>query len=30
MAIRFAHEFERPPGLLDYGWAALLTIYRLR
>jgi len=30
MAIRFGHEYERPPGLLDYGWAALLTIYRLR
>jgi hypothetical protein len=30
MAIRFAREYDRPPALLDYGWAALLTIYRLR
>ena len=30
MAIRFAREYDRPPALLDYGWAALLTVYRLR
>ncbi|MGC9985310.1 MAG: hypothetical protein ABSF35_16980 [Polyangia bacterium] len=30
MAIRFGHEYERPPALMDYGWAALLTVYRLR
>jgi len=30
MAIRFGHECGRPPALLDYGWTAPLTGYRLR
>jgi hypothetical protein len=30
MAIRFAREYDRPPAIMDYGWAALLTVYRLR
>ena len=30
MLIAYAHELEEPPGLLGYGWAAILTLYGLR
>ena len=30
MMIAYAHELDEPPGLLGYGWAAILTLYGLR
>jgi len=30
MAIAFGHEYERPPALMDSGWAAVLSLYGLR
>jgi len=28
--IAYAHELDEPPGLMGYGWAAILTLYGLR
>jgi hypothetical protein len=30
MLIAYAHELDEPPGLMGYGWAAILTLYGLR
>jgi hypothetical protein len=30
MAVRYGKELERPPSLLPSGWAAILSLYRLR
>jgi hypothetical protein len=30
MLIAYGNELEQPPGLMGYGWAAILTLYGLR
>jgi hypothetical protein len=30
MLVAYGHELDEPPGLMGYGWAAILSLYGLR
>lgn len=30
MAVKYGRKYDEPPEVLDYGWAALLELYKIR